>query len=273
MKNARRKVLIKKTGKKLKSESGASISFGLLIFLICAVVCSIVLTAATAAAGRMSKVAQYDQQYYSLVSAAELFKEQLNGKTVTIVSVKSESSVVTYTNETPAEPVPVGEAETKVYLLEDLSAAEITDGMLDSRVQIEGSDASGTALRYKSMANDAAAVYALSETFTSRTLELESDTAGALELDADPLAVQINETIKNGADIALVLKNGNDSADAQSLALDFAADITESTETNVTEGERENVTVSGENVTYEVTVTTTVKTITTFTWRLAGVSS
>ena len=69
---------------KLRQETGASITFALLLFLICAVVSSVVLTAATAASGRMSKTAEYDQRYYSVTSAAELMKEQLDGKTVSI---------------------------------------------------------------------------------------------------------------------------------------------------------------------------------------------
>ncbi|NLC32861.1 MAG: hypothetical protein GX781_06145 [Clostridiales bacterium] len=42
---------------KLRSRTGASISFALLLFLVCAVLCSVILTAATAASGRMSSLA------------------------------------------------------------------------------------------------------------------------------------------------------------------------------------------------------------------------
>ena len=50
--------------RKLNSERGASITYALLIFLVCAVVGSSVLVAGTAASGRMSKVPENDQRYY-----------------------------------------------------------------------------------------------------------------------------------------------------------------------------------------------------------------
>ena len=61
-----------KLKQKLKSQIGASITFALLLFLVCAVVGSAVLVAGTAAAGRMSKVAEMDQRYYAVNSAAKL---------------------------------------------------------------------------------------------------------------------------------------------------------------------------------------------------------
>ena len=69
---------------KLKDQSGASITYALLLFLVCAVVSSVVLAAGTAAAGRMSKAVETDQRYYAVTSAARVLKEQLDGKTNTI---------------------------------------------------------------------------------------------------------------------------------------------------------------------------------------------
>ena len=66
---------------KLKDQSGASITYALLLFLVCAVVSSVVLAAGTAASGRMSKSVDNDQRYYAVTSAAELLKNQLDGKT------------------------------------------------------------------------------------------------------------------------------------------------------------------------------------------------
>ena len=61
--------------RKLNSQRGASLTFALLLFLVCAVVGSAVLVAGTAAAGRMSKIAEMDQRYYSVNSAARLLIE------------------------------------------------------------------------------------------------------------------------------------------------------------------------------------------------------
>ncbi len=70
--------------RKLKSQRGASITFALLIFLVCAVVGSVVLGAGTAAAGRISGLPKSDQRYYSVTSAARLFEEQFGGANITI---------------------------------------------------------------------------------------------------------------------------------------------------------------------------------------------
>lgn len=69
---------------KLKDQRGASITYALLIFLICAVASSIVIVAGSTAAGRMANVPQSDQRYYAVTSAAELLKGLIDGKTVVI---------------------------------------------------------------------------------------------------------------------------------------------------------------------------------------------
>ena len=73
-----------KLKQKLKSQTGASITFALLLFLVCAVVGSVVLTAGTAAAGRMSELAKMDQRYYSVTSAAQLLRDTIEGKQVKV---------------------------------------------------------------------------------------------------------------------------------------------------------------------------------------------
>ena len=78
----------KRVYNKLRSRTGASITFALLIFLVCSVLCVAIIAAATAASGRMSAMAEMDQRYYSVTSAAELIAGQLTGKTVTVVRSK-----------------------------------------------------------------------------------------------------------------------------------------------------------------------------------------
>lgn len=73
---------------KLKSQAGASITFALLLFMVCAVVGSVVLTAGTAAAGRLSEMARMDQRYYSVTSAAQLLRNTIDGQTVTVIETK-----------------------------------------------------------------------------------------------------------------------------------------------------------------------------------------
>ncbi len=70
--------------KKIRSRKGASITFALLAFLVCAVVSSVVLAAASASAGRASDLAAMDQRYYAVSSAAQLFRDTLDGQEFTI---------------------------------------------------------------------------------------------------------------------------------------------------------------------------------------------
>ena len=81
--------------RKLKSKTGASLSMALLLFLVCAVIGAVVLTAATAAAGRASKMAESEQRYFSVTSAGELLVNELCGKPVTIVRTKETVTEVT----------------------------------------------------------------------------------------------------------------------------------------------------------------------------------
>ena len=69
---------------KLKSQTGASITFALLLFLVCAVISSVVIVAATTAAGRMSQLPEMDQRYYAVTSAARLLQHEIDGKTVVV---------------------------------------------------------------------------------------------------------------------------------------------------------------------------------------------
>ena len=68
--------------RKLKSENGASLSFALLLFLVCAVVGSVILTSGTAASGRLSRLRDMDARYYSVNSAAYLIRDLMDGQIV-----------------------------------------------------------------------------------------------------------------------------------------------------------------------------------------------
>lgn len=71
-----------KIKKKLNSERGASITWALLLFLVCAVIGSVVLTAGTVAAGRISQQAVSDQRYYCVTSAVQLLIDKIDGETM-----------------------------------------------------------------------------------------------------------------------------------------------------------------------------------------------
>lgn len=73
--------------KKLRSDSGASITFALLLFLVCAALSAVVLVAATTAAGRLKNLAASDSNYYSVMSAAEYINDQMDGQAVSELTV------------------------------------------------------------------------------------------------------------------------------------------------------------------------------------------
>ena len=76
--------------KKLKSQSGVSIIMAMFLFLICAVIGSLVLTAATTAAGRKALAAQSDQRYYSVDSAARLIRDLVEEGSVTLLRTETQ---------------------------------------------------------------------------------------------------------------------------------------------------------------------------------------
>ena len=70
--------------RKIKSEKGATLSMALLLFMVCAAVGGVILAAATAAGGRVAKIAEADQRYYNVTSAVQLLAEEISGQEVTI---------------------------------------------------------------------------------------------------------------------------------------------------------------------------------------------
>lgn len=79
---------------KIRSQRGASITFALLLFLVCAIISSIVIVAATAVGGRASKMAELDQRYYAVNSAAELLRDVLEQQTVTVTATTQTVSIM-----------------------------------------------------------------------------------------------------------------------------------------------------------------------------------
>lgn len=110
--------------RKLRSRTGASITFALLLFLICAVLSSVILAAATSASGRMSQMAETDQRYYAVTSASELLKDMLHEQKVSIVILDED-----------------GDGTKEEYIVEGKSGAEAASGGLSRRL-IVGDNAS-----------------------------------------------------------------------------------------------------------------------------------
>ena len=86
--------MIKTLKRKLTSNTGASLTFALLLFVVCAAIGSIVLTAGTVASGRLANKTEMDERYYRVVSAVDMLKKELNDKEVTIVRKRDMTSGV-----------------------------------------------------------------------------------------------------------------------------------------------------------------------------------
>lgn len=263
--------MINKIKQKLRSQAGASISFALLLFLVCAVLCSVIITAATASSGRMAGIAESDQRYYAVTSAAELLKELIEGKPVSIVEVEERTDTTTYSNGTidPEGGVSVTEV-TKTYIVADKQAGQILESDYKNT---DGTDISSCLLKIGSnpqagfindtILKDAAKNYN-SKTSTPKYLSLTG-------LKNDALTVTIQEIMDENGDITLTIYNTNNTKgdpseerERYTLVLKFGVDKSETTDTK-----KENLSSSTVSDTeYKVNEKTTETTITSLTWTL-----
>lgn len=70
--------------RKLRSQSGVSLSVALLFFVVCAALASMILAAAYAASGRVTKTMSLDQSQYAVDSAASLIRDELKSDVIVI---------------------------------------------------------------------------------------------------------------------------------------------------------------------------------------------
>ena len=253
---------------KLCSRSGASISFALLLFLVCAVLCSVILAAATAAAGRMAKIAETDQRYYAVTSAAELMKDIINNKTVTVVKVTTSTKTTTYTNGVAGTPFQNEGSSSSVYLVPDKTGNEVT-----SADCVDGNIINDSTV-FSTIPADAAYKYYSDITPTSTnprfTLESSDELKSALGVgNSDPLAVSIKEELDENGNITLTLYNTSGSPFTQKMV--FTATVSTGSSTTTSDGAPSPPTVSGSNTTYTVETTTTETNTTTLIWTLTSV--
>ena len=73
--------LRKHISERIRSERGASLMMGLMLFLVVVTVTSVALAAATSVSGRYSQLADMDRSYYNVTSAAKLFWDEMDGST------------------------------------------------------------------------------------------------------------------------------------------------------------------------------------------------
>jgi len=246
-------VVIRSIQEKLRSRRGASISFALLLFLVCAVVGSVVLTAGTAAAGRVSQLTDQDQRYYAVTSAAGLFRDSLDGQSFTITRTKTTTVEITtvYTlDENGASTVNSGypsEAETAVVYAATISGAAVTAPSAGNSLL----ESAALELVFGNLANY--------QNETAWTHTVGSEASAAWNLTVTPtgyedLAVAVAGSMAGSGNIELTFQN--EEGDPFRLGLTLEAKVTDRSTPRKTERSLGSDTARTDNGDGTVTVTT-----------------
>jgi len=131
--------------RKLKSRAGISLAIALVFFLLCAMVGTVVLSAASASAGNTARERQLYRETQALISAAQLLSQDIQAITYTGSYTKTETVTTTVT---PAAQEG-GDPSTQVTTEEkyDLLDPELKDSKLFEAK--DGSDNLNLTARYK----------------------------------------------------------------------------------------------------------------------------
>lgn len=103
---------MKAVQRKLQDRSGATLTVALLFFIMCAATGSVILAAATTSTGRLAELQASDQNYYAVVSAAKLLRDEIDGQTISVG--QKETKIVTTTRTEKTEKDASGEEVTVV---------------------------------------------------------------------------------------------------------------------------------------------------------------
>ena len=135
-------------GLKLRSDRGASITFALLLFLVCAVISSVVIVAASTAGGRLSTVREMDQRYYAATAAADVLRDRLDGQSAIVTYQKNAGGAITdaTANKTgilgaASEAIVLNPSAATVEILPDEKSLTVEE--IEYRYSVTGSLANG----------------------------------------------------------------------------------------------------------------------------------
>lgn len=90
--------------RKLHDRSGATLTVALLFFIMCAAAGSVILAAATTSTGRLSQLQASDQNYYAVVSAAKLIRDEIDGQTIGVKQTETKTTTVTTKTDNGGTP-------------------------------------------------------------------------------------------------------------------------------------------------------------------------
>ena len=281
--------------RKLGSDAGASITAALLLFMVCAVIGAVLLTAGSASAGRLSRLAEMDKRYYSVASAAQLLARELDGRTVTLRRSRelTEETVTPFTVTADAhggETVTPGAPavrRTAVYATDlnggaspDAVTAETLDGT--EPVSAVGSSIDTRTLSFLTARaarllfgpdlicnTDAAMARSLSGLPEEETGTLRLSHASSLP-EAEDLAVLCAYTLKRDGTLVLTLTN-DDGGEPYALTLTLQPAFTESETRTRTGDETPVVSPAAGGYQTSVTTVTTVTRTASVTWTVSSI--
>lgn len=105
--------------RKLHDRSGATLTVALLFFIMCAAAGSVILAAATTSTGRLSQLQASDQNYYAVVSAAKLIRDEIDGQTIGVKQRETKTVTTTRTEKTEKD-----ESGAAVKVVEETTKTE-----------------------------------------------------------------------------------------------------------------------------------------------------
>ncbi len=253
----------------------------LLLFLICALLSSVVLAASTAMSGRHSQLAETDQRYYSVVSAAQLLREDFDGKPVTVTLVQEKNVTTTTTYRADGTTVSGTPSET----ITDRQIRMACDGVTHSLALASGAVSIGdeglslpevSALYCMMGKNESSASFddlwgaslprATSKT-NAGTFEIAHSSVLA-GVDEDALKVDVSEYLLADGGLSFWLQSQPDSRTEDHYSLTLECDAAIDTVESIHEDRGAPVTTAGAGGSYTRTETSKVTTTreTTITW-------
>lgn len=286
--------------KKIRSETGASLSFALLLVLVCATAGGVILAAGTVASGRLSRRTEMDQRYYTVVSALDFLRGEIADKKVSIERKKTliEKEVRTVNFETGADSTVCNWTVTyETYI--NKNPEGITEVLTDSKTagpaneepRIEKAGGCGIILGSASFltkqaidlmfgtdsptcnTTEAMEQYSFSSGFPkdNDVISLESNSIGGLDgVTTEDLKVSGYVNLKSNGNMELLLRSGSNSgSDAYRLGLTMIAETDETDDENITTDVQE---IANGPETQTTTITTTVTTKhSTIKWTPGGI--
>ena len=199
---------------KLKDNTGASITFALLLFMVCAVVSSVLITAGTVAVGRISESSSTDSRYYSVMSAVNVLDDLYSDSNVTL-----RKTVVTH------NIIPVTGTGEKTGYSDSPVIKVLLDGNAVSSGESVVTDAScrlaGTGVDF------------VTEPITSNfEREFEIDISDG-STDVEELGLKVHETLMPDGTLYLDVSNNKES-DVYTVRMIFGCDQKSTTDTSRT---------------------------------------